>query len=69
MVAKSFVASTVLRRLLKDKGAVLVSKESVSELNLVVMELAEDVAVRAVELCTFRKGKTVSKADIRQAVR
>ncbi len=44
MVQKSFVASTVLKQLLKDKGAVLVSKESLNELNLVVMELAEDVA-------------------------
>lgn len=69
MTNKSFVASTVLKQLLKDKGAVLVSKESLSELNLVVMELAEDVAARAVELCNFRKGKKILKSDIRQATK
>jgi histone H3/H4 len=58
-----------LKRILKSNEAKLVSKEALEEFELVLRDIANDLAKRSVELCNFRKGGMIRKEDIRQATK
>lgn len=58
-----------LKRVLKSNEAKLVSRDALEEFELVLRDIANDLAKRSVELCKFRKGGMVRKDDIRQATK
>jgi histone H3/H4 len=66
---KSSFPLTVLRNILKSNGAILVSSDALKEFDLVLKDLADDVAKRSVDLCAFRKSTMVAAKDVRQATR
>lgn len=57
------------RKILKSNGALLISDEAKDEFILVIKDISNDLATKAVELCKFRKGKIILKDDIRMATR
>jgi len=58
---------SAMYRILKKSGAQRVSDESANELRRIIEEIAEDVAITAVDLVSQSKRKTVKGEDVRNA--
>jgi histone H3/H4 len=58
-----------IKRILKSNEAKLISRDALEEFELVLRDIANDLAKRSVELCAFRKSTMVRKEDVRQATK
>lgn len=58
-----------IKRVLKSNEAKLVSREALEEFELVLHDIANDLAKRTVELAAFRKSTLIRKEDVRQATK
>jgi histone H3/H4 len=58
-----------IKRVLKSNEAKLITREALEEFELVLRDIANDLAKRSVELCKFRKSTMVRKEDVRQATK
>jgi histone H3/H4 len=54
---------------LKSNEAKLISKAALEEFDVVLHDIADELAKKCVELCKFRKSTRISKEDVRQATK
>lgn len=68
--APQVITKTALRRLMKvEAGASIVAADAVLSLMDYLQDLAVDITKKALELAKHAKRKTISKSDIKLAIR
>ena len=64
------ITKTALRRLMKEEGdALIVAADAVISLKDYLQDLTIDITKKALELTKHAKRKTISKADIKLAIK
>lgn len=63
-----YISESTIEKLLKEAGAVRVSKEAKQEFRKYLEKAAFDVAQKAVKLAQHAKRKTVDASDIKLAI-
>ncbi|MHA1270285.1 MAG: histone [Candidatus Helarchaeota archaeon] len=64
------ITKTALRRLMKEEGAAsIVAADAVLSLMDYLQDLATDITKKALELAKHAKRKTISKEDIKLAIK